>query len=49
MVFMQKKQLCHELFFSESFIVAPLFLDICLEVFGALGNPTNISFWDILV
>ncbi len=33
--------------FLEGFFVAPLFLDICIEVFGAWVNHKNISNSDI--
>ncbi len=33
--------------FVEAFFVASLFLDICIEVFGAWVNHKNISNWDI--
>ncbi len=35
-------KLCHN-HFLETFFVAPLFLDICIEVFGAWVNHKNIS------
>ncbi len=34
-------------FFLEAFFVAPLFLDICIEVFGAWVNHKNVSKSDI--
>ncbi len=33
--------------FREAVIVVPMFLDICIEVFGALVNHKNISNLDI--
>ncbi len=33
--------------FLEAFFVDPIFLDICIEVFGAWVNHTNISNSDI--
>ncbi len=33
--------------FLEAFYVAPLFLDLCIKVFGAWVNPKNISNSDI--
>ncbi len=33
--------------FLEAFFVAPLFLVVCIEVFGAWVNPKNISNSDI--
>ncbi len=34
--------------FQEALIVAPLFLDICLDIFGAWNNPPQKIVWDIL-
>ncbi len=33
--------------FQEAFFVAPVFLVICIEVFGAWVNHKNISYSDI--
>ncbi len=33
--------------FLEAVIVAPIFLDICIEVFGPLVNHKNIFYSDI--
>ncbi len=41
------KKLCNELFFLEAFFVTPLFLDTCIEVFGAWVNHKNILNLDI--
>ncbi len=35
--------------FQEVFFVAPLFLGICLEVFGTLINQKFIFYWDIVI
>ncbi len=35
--------------FLQAFIIAPLFLDMCLKVFGVLINPKNIFDCDILL
>ncbi len=43
----KQKNLCHYPIFLEAFFIAPLFLDIYIEVFGALVNHTNISNSDI--
>ncbi len=34
--------------FLEVLIVAPPFLDMCLDIFGAWVNPTKNIYWDII-
>ncbi len=47
MAFLPKvKKLCHKPFFLEAF-VAPLFLDIYIEIFGVWANHKYISNSDI--
>ncbi len=36
------KKPCRELFFGEALIVVPLFLDICLDIFGACINQKHL-------
>ncbi len=41
--FWPKINICRELFFGEALIVAALFLDICLDIFGAWINQEENS------
>ncbi len=40
----QGSQACGLFWFLEAFIIAHVFLDICLDIFGAWVNQKNISF-----
>ncbi len=43
------KKLCRELFFREALIVAPPFLDMCLDIFGAWIKQKKSFDWDIIL
>ncbi len=45
----QNKKLCRELFFEKPLIVAPPFLDMCLDIYGAWINQKKSFDWDIII